>query len=85
MGSENIPWTEHHTEISPLRCVPVEMTILSPAKACGKKCCPRSKVVIAFGFYPRTCRWVPHISLVFREMWDTTELTLKPSTESTGL
>jgi hypothetical protein len=32
--------------------------------------CPR-----AFGLYPVTNRRVPHISLVFREMWDTTGLT----------
>jgi hypothetical protein len=32
----------------------------------------------AFALYPRTDRRVPHISLVFREMWDTTGLPLKP-------
>jgi hypothetical protein len=32
----------------------------------------------AFGLYPRTDRRVPHISLVFREMWDTAGPTLKP-------
>jgi hypothetical protein len=31
----------------------------------------------AFGLYPVTDRRVPHISLVFREMWDTAGLTLK--------
>src|SRR5271170_7679021 len=31
-------------------------------------------------FYPRHNRRVPHISLVFREMWDTTALHLKPFT-----
>jgi hypothetical protein len=30
-----------------------------------------------FGLYPRTNRRVPHISLVFREMWDTAGLPLK--------
>jgi hypothetical protein len=28
--------------------------------------------------YPRTSRRVPHISLVFREMWDTAGLAHKP-------
>jgi hypothetical protein len=32
----------------------------------------------AFGSLPATSRRVPHISLVFREMWDTTVLSLKP-------
>jgi hypothetical protein len=36
-----------------------------------------------FGFYPLTSRWVPHISLVFREMWDTAGLPLKPVADST--
>jgi hypothetical protein len=31
----------------------------------------------AFGLYPRHNRRVPHISLVFREMWDTKGLPLK--------
>jgi hypothetical protein len=46
----------------------------------------------AFGLYPRSNRRVPHISLVFREMWDTEGLSLKPLAgpihlfrESTGL
>jgi hypothetical protein len=36
-----------------------------------------------FGLYPRTNRRVPHISLVFREMWDTASLALKPDTGPT--
>jgi hypothetical protein len=32
----------------------------------------------AFGLYPRRQSRVPHISLVFREMWNTAGLTLKP-------
>jgi hypothetical protein len=32
----------------------------------------------ALGLYPRHNRRVPHISLVFREMWDTAGLPLKP-------
>jgi hypothetical protein len=35
--------------------------------------------------YPHTDRRVPHISLVFREMWDTTALPLKPPADSTTL
>jgi hypothetical protein len=31
--------------------------------------------VRAFGLYPVNNRRVPHISLVFREMWDTEDLT----------
>jgi starch synthase len=34
---------------------------------------------ISFGLYPRNNSRVPHISLVFREMWDTTGFPLKPS------
>jgi hypothetical protein len=30
------------------------------------------------GSIPATNRRVPHISLVFREMWDTADLPLKP-------
>jgi hypothetical protein len=37
----------------------------------------------ALGLYPRTNSRVPHISLVFREMWDTTGLSLKPAKVST--
>jgi hypothetical protein len=34
--------------------------------------------MMSVGLYPcHQCR-VPHISLVFHEMWDTTGLTLKP-------
>ena len=33
--------------------------------------------VCAFGLYPVTNRRVPHISLVFREMWDTAGPPLK--------
>jgi hypothetical protein len=33
----------------------------------------------ALGLSPRTDRRVPHISLVFREMWDTAGLPLKPT------
>jgi hypothetical protein len=32
----------------------------------------------AFRLYPRTNHRVPHISLVFREIWDTTDLPFKP-------
>jgi hypothetical protein len=37
-----------------------------------------------FGFHlcPGHKSWVPHISLVFREMWDTTTLHLQPSSFS---
>jgi hypothetical protein len=38
-------------------------------------------VVVGYGLRPRTFAplrtWVPHISLVFGEMWDSTALTLK--------
>jgi hypothetical protein len=36
-----------------------------------------------FGLYPRHDRRVPHISLVFREMWDTAGLPLKPVADPT--
>jgi hypothetical protein len=36
-----------------------------------------------FWLYPRANGRVPHISLVFREMWDTAGLPLKPDTGST--
>jgi hypothetical protein len=35
-----------------------------------------------FGSIPATRRRVPHISLVFREMWDTASLAFKPVTGS---
>ena len=38
-----------------------------------------------FGLYPSHQSRVPHTSFVFREMWDTTVLTLKPLTDSTTL
>jgi hypothetical protein len=39
----------------------------------------------AFALYPlHQCR-VPHISLVFREMWDTAALALKPLAGLTAL
>ena len=36
----------------------------------------------AFRLYPLTTRRAPHISLVFREMWDTTDLPFKPVARS---
>jgi hypothetical protein len=39
----------------------------------------------AFGLYPRHQGRVPHISLVFRKMWDTTALALEPSAGPTTL
>jgi hypothetical protein len=36
----------------------------------------RKSVVYAFALYPRHHSRVPHISLVFREMWDTAGLAL---------
>jgi hypothetical protein len=35
-----------------------------------------SFTVLKRSLYPRTDRRVPHISLVFREMWDTADLSL---------
>jgi hypothetical protein len=39
--------------------------------------------VAAFRLYPRHNGRVPHISLVFREMWDTAAVPLKPLADST--
>ncbi len=39
----------------------------------------------AFGLYPRHQSRVPHTSLVFREMWDTAGLTLKPVADLAAL
>jgi hypothetical protein len=38
----------------------------------------------AFCLYPRKKRRVPYSSLVFREMWDTVGLALKPGADSTS-
>jgi hypothetical protein len=40
---------------------------------------------VLVGLYPRTNRRVPHISLVFREMWDTAGLSHKPVADLTDL
>jgi hypothetical protein len=50
------------------------MTILFVRKSFSEK----SDLPVAnalFGSIPATNRWVPHISLVFREMWDTARLS----------
>ncbi len=40
-------------------------------------------LILRFWLHPLTNRRVPHISLVFREMWDTAGLALKPAAVAT--
>jgi hypothetical protein len=49
-----------------------------PERSGGICSCCGVSIKRALKFYPRNQSRVPHISLVFREMWDTTGLPLKP-------
>ncbi len=62
--------------VSLLKTFPLtEHGILHPAKHKRDMRYPSFVSLLAFKNFPRNRTWVPHISLVFREMWDSTNVS----------